>query len=250
MNYREKYLKYKLKYLTAKKLYGGMECDSPTEDYSVKDFLEGLSDEELNDNMSGFSDGDMSPTERFLEGLPDEGLNNNMSEFRAVGANQPCCTLPQVLHVPENPYPPLEIDELVLGANQPCSTLPQDPTMMPVAVPTTTVPGFSDEDSEPVAHVDAGKHAYERYKGYYGSEEAVANTSLKTIVPMKLVKDINKLTKKYTMTCKERQELMGYRDTLVHMFNSIMLNTDLSDDDKKFHLDELKEWIDRADRFI
>ena len=29
MNYKEKYLKYKLKYLTAKKLYGGMEQEEP-----------------------------------------------------------------------------------------------------------------------------------------------------------------------------------------------------------------------------
>ena len=63
MNYKQKYLKYKLKYLTAKKLYGG--SDSNTESYKEDENNQELSFEHVFDPSS-----DLTPEE--IERIAEE----------------------------------------------------------------------------------------------------------------------------------------------------------------------------------
>ena len=187
MNYKQKYLKYKLKYLTAKKLYGGMH------------------------------DGDMSPIKMFLETLPDKVLEDDMSEFSHEDYNN----MQEKMHK--------EIED-----RRKCER---------------------KENSKPVAHVDAGKQYYNiGLKEIFGinelHEEAVANTFPKSILPFGITNTIEKLTKKETMTHKEKETLITSRDSLAKMYNSIIDNTNINIKDKILPLQELKEWIDHADKYI
>ena len=55
MDYKKKYLKYKLKYLTTKKLYGGMNIREESEDLEY-DIVEELEDLKYNETKLGYED--------------------------------------------------------------------------------------------------------------------------------------------------------------------------------------------------
>ena len=52
------------------------------------------------------------------------------------------------------------------------------------------------------------------------------------------------------MTHKEKETLITSRDSLAKMYNSIIDNTNINIKDKILPLQELKEWIDHADKYI
>tara|TARA_Y100000768_G_C23926297_1_gene657715 strand:+ start:668 stop:1357 length:690 start_codon:yes stop_codon:yes gene_type:complete len=228
VNYKYKYLKYKLKYLTANKLYGGCENDMKPNDGPYDMELDALSEDDLKAAMVNFNKRDVDNMEKKiieermdLDALSDEDLKAAMVNFNERDVDD----MKQKI-MEERMFHSLVEGELSQRLNE----------------------------NEQVEHFDADKCGF-----YYGQdwifgskkreEEAVANTSLKTITPYVITKTIDRLSKKETRTSKEKKTLIEYSNCLKQMQISV-INTNLSPEEKNFHLRQLQGWINIADKYI
>lgn len=75
MNYKKKYLKYKLKYLKLKKLSGGANAG----DYDFDDLFEDDSDEDMREDIYASID-DIKPLVRNIDNLSDEEISIRIDE--------------------------------------------------------------------------------------------------------------------------------------------------------------------------
>ena len=100
MNYKNKYLKYKLKYINIKKLYGGMEVEQKSVEDHIDDFIESKNPQEYKNNH----------IKQHLENNPklyEDYLKSIMSDDIFIGDK----SLNEALFINNNKYYLLDIFE-------------------------------------------------------------------------------------------------------------------------------------------
>ena len=150
MNYKKKYLKYKLKYLNAKKLYGGMEGDDGMRDRSnafwlkegdlLSSFMAGLSLESpssSNEALSSNEDSSMDSLEN-----PPTRMNETPSQ-QEVSFRQ----LPRILFEPV-------VKAIVSAKSEQDQDMAPPPEVVAVPVDEDTAEGNMDEEDTAEGNMD------------------------------------------------------------------------------------------------